>query len=204
MSSKSGVAKPWRILAIGAAVSIGIVVVSICLLHLIPEGRFLPEVVLTIQLISGILALVLVLAATAVIFSKLNLGDSDQAFGLPEGSIRATIALGLLLIFSIISVFLYSQLSLGRTSLLEGLSEEQFQTLDLESVYSSSQVKHQVVASDNGQESFVFYYDVRLRLKPTENGINLAEQLLTTLSTLVVAVAGFYFGSRAISTSRPD
>jgi hypothetical protein len=44
-------------------------------------------------------------------------------------------------------------------------------------------------------------YEVFLRVGPSEESSRLAQQLLTTVGTLVVAVAGFYFGSAATATA---
>jgi hypothetical protein len=44
-------------------------------------------------------------------------------------------------------------------------------------------------------------YDVTLQGSLSEDGARLAQQLLTTLATLVVAVAGFYFGTSAVAAA---
>lgn len=66
-----------------------------------------PEVEIAILTILGLLVLVAVLAAIAVYFQGIGLSDPKQALGLPEGSVRALLAIGLLLIVSIIVLFLY-------------------------------------------------------------------------------------------------
>ena len=43
--------------------------------------------------------------------------------GLPEGSIRAVIALSLIVLFAILSVFLYQGVSSGHVSIIENLSD---------------------------------------------------------------------------------
>jgi hypothetical protein len=74
--------------------------------------------------------------------------------GLPEGSIRALIALGLILLFFILAVFLYADLLHG-------------------------------TPGNPGPHGSA--------------GVDIAKQLATTISTLVVAIASFYFGSSAVS-----
>jgi hypothetical protein len=44
-------------------------------------------------------------------------------------------------------------------------------------------------------------YNVWLQTAVSDDGARLAQQLLTTVGTLVVAVAGFYFGSSAVSSA---
>jgi hypothetical protein len=99
-------------------------------------------IILPLLVVYGVVALLASLTVVAVVLAALNLSDPKGALGLPDGSVRALIALSLILIFTIVSVFL-------------------------------------------------LWY-------PLANAqSDLAKQILTTVSTLVVAVAGFYFGSRA-------
>ena len=56
----------------------------------------LGETALPLLAIGGVVVLVLLLTAVAIMFSILNLTDPRQAMGLPEGSIRAVIALSLI------------------------------------------------------------------------------------------------------------
>jgi hypothetical protein len=47
-------------------------------------------------------------------------------------------------------------------------------------------------------------YDVQREVGQSEASEDFASQLLTTVSTLVVAVAGFYFGTRAVAVARGE
>src|SRR3954454_9200915 len=49
----------------------------------------------------GVVALLGVLAAMAIAFKTMHLANQTQALGLPEGSVRAVIALSLILIFAV-------------------------------------------------------------------------------------------------------
>jgi hypothetical protein len=66
---------------------------------------------LPVLIITGVMALFATLALVAVTFSVAGLTDPNQALGLPEGSVRAAIALSLIVIFAITSIYLYSSLS---------------------------------------------------------------------------------------------
>jgi heme/copper-type cytochrome/quinol oxidase subunit 3 len=66
---------------------------------------------LPILVITGVMALFATLALVAVTFSVAGLSDETQALGLPEGSVRAAIALSLIVIFAITSIYLYSSMS---------------------------------------------------------------------------------------------
>lgn len=107
---------------------------------------------LTLILISGVAALMASLYIGGVIFNILKLSDSNEALGLPKGSVRALIALSLIVIYALMSVFLFQEIG--------------------------------------GTEP------------PNAEAINIAQQTLTTISTLVVAVAGFYFGTRSVETAK--
>ena len=65
---------------------------------------------LPVLVITGVMALFATLALVAVTFSVAGLADPHQALGLPEGSVRAAIALSLIVIFAITSIYLYSSL----------------------------------------------------------------------------------------------
>ena len=65
---------------------------------------------LPVLVITGVMALFATLALVAVTFSVAGLTDPNQALGLPEGSVRAAIALSLIVIFAITSIYLYSSL----------------------------------------------------------------------------------------------
>ena len=70
-----------------------------------------PTIKLPILVITGVMALFATLALVAVTFSVAGLADRTQALGLPEGSVRAAIALSLIVIFAITSIYLYSSLN---------------------------------------------------------------------------------------------
>ena len=109
------------------------------------------ELVVGLIVVLGVAVLLVLLFIMAAGFAALNLSDNRQAMGLPEGSIRALIALFLIVVWVILSVFLFGA--------LQGQSGDTATT-------------------------------------------RLAQQFFTTMSTLVVAVAAFYFGSRSVASAR--
>ncbi|HEX5808383.1 MAG TPA: hypothetical protein VFY25_06925, partial [Anaerolineales bacterium] len=102
------------------------------------------ELYMGMYIVLGIGVLLIMLTIMTIAFARLNLANSQQALGLPEGSIRALIALILLLVFIVLSIYIF-----------------------------------RVVGSSNPAMN--------------EDGAQLAQQLVTTLATLAVAVSGFYF-----------
>lgn len=74
-------------------------------------GRAVNDAVrLPVLVVIGVMALFATLALVAVTFAVAGLTDPKQALGLPEGSVRAAIALSLIVIFAITSIYLYSSL----------------------------------------------------------------------------------------------
>jgi hypothetical protein len=161
-----------------------------------------PEQAIAIILVAGVVILVSVLATTAVIFSHFGLQSPTEAFGLPEGSVRAMLALGLLLIFPIVAIFLYWQSSHPETEPLERVTAEQLNEIPGKELarVDRAQVPTAVPGAPvptPGPEIF----EVRRR-KSTEASDDLALQIFATSSTLLVAVAGFYFGTKAVAVAK--
>lgn len=114
------------------------------------------EIVLGLVVILGSCTLLYMLYLIALGFSLINLDDKTQALGLPDGSIRALIALLLILIWVILGIFLFSYVS--------GL--------------------------------------LNTKLTVSQDGIKFAQTFYATMSTLVVALAAFYFGTNSVKVAR--
>jgi len=154
------------------------------------------EVVLGILLVIGVVLLVVTLSFATAVFKSLGLSDPKSALGLPEGSMQAVIALSLILIFLITSVLLYQQVSepytIEETSLV--ITQDMLDTFPNDTIVYIQRVNQTV----NNETLF----NVGLKKEKTETSEDIAQQLITTVSTLVVAVAGFYFGSKTVTEAR--
>src|SRR5664279_5106315 len=73
----------------------------------VASGLKLPEIILTLLLLFGIVVLLGSIGALLVLLAGFGIIDPKEALGLPSGSVRAIIALTLILIFAIVSVFLF-------------------------------------------------------------------------------------------------
>jgi hypothetical protein len=154
---------------------------------------------LSLLAIGGVIVLILLLTVVATIFSVLGLTDKTQAMGLPEGSIRAVIALSLIVLFAILSVFLYQGVSIGNVSTIENLSDAdraQFikdhpSALDLQAVLSKDKDGRPFTNTDGTPKNL---YTVTYRnANPT--GDDFAKQMLVLLGTLMTAITSFYLGA---------
>lgn len=147
-----------------------------------------PEVEIAILTILGVLVLVAVLAAIAVYFQGIGLSDPKQALGLPEGSVRALLAIGLLLIVSIIVLFLYVDIGNDRGIQSITVPAKQQDTV-IHSLPPGS-----VLGTPNPVPNS---NDVSIQYAETEPpaAIDIAKQLVTLFGTLLASVVAFYFGS---------
>jgi uncharacterized protein YxeA len=174
------------------------------------------EIRMGILVVGSIATLMNVLYLVAAGFSEIQLTDAKQALGLPEGSIRAMIALILIMVFIIFGIYLFRSVSAGKPTFVEfvpvenKIDYEKHKEKNFRVQPINKTVKEKVkdaqgkdTAEEKDAEKLVGHaiYEV------TEVGADargLAQQLVTTIGTLVVAVAGFYFGSSTIRGLRKD
>lgn len=177
-------------------------------------GRFSehPTVGLSLLAIFGIMILFGSMALTASLFSTLGLHDRHEALGLPAGSVRAAIALSLVVLFATIAIMLFQSLARpdGKVQRLEGLSEED-KTLVLKQPGARVIGVRKVACSPAGTEAAApapaataaaaACFDVDLLATPGPEAVDVAKQLLTLIGTLMTSVTSFYFASRAAEAS---
>lgn len=68
---------------------------------------------LPMLVVAGVIALLGAIGFLVVVFAFFHLQNSTQALGLPDGSVRAIVALMLLIIFSILAVYYFEELANG-------------------------------------------------------------------------------------------
>ena len=146
-----------------------------------------PELMMGMLVVVAIATLMTVLFIVAAGFSSMNLTDSRQALALPEGSIRAMIALVLIMVFIIFGIFLFRKVG-SSTSTYIG---EVMTTSDAKIPTDRTAVFTPNIGPDGKLKSYYVYVFEPMN----EDGKRLAQQLITTVGTLVVAIASFYFGS---------
>jgi len=142
-----------------------------------------------------VIVLILILTIVSSIFWFLDLSDKTQAMGLPEGSIRAVIALSLIVLFAILAVFLYDNVG-GPVSTVENVSNaDRMQFIkdhpaakDLEAVVATKD--GQTVKDKAGNDLYTITYRT-----PDQTSDDFAKQLLVVLGTLMTAITSFYLGA---------
>lgn len=150
-----------------------------------------PEITLPILLVGGVLTVVLVLVIAVLLLSQCGLTDKSEALGLPPGSIRAVIALLLILIFGVTGLFLFGSYDGGETT-TANLTEAQVAQIPVEQIVSQE-------LSTQRLPSGARLIRVERNLPLGEGAREFATQLFTAVSTLVSAIAAFYFGTKAVA-----
>jgi len=149
------------------------------------------QVQLTFVAIFGVILLLATITLVAVSFALLKMNDNTQALALPEGSVRAIIALSMLVIFLMLSVFLYSdQATNSRPQTLNGLTKTQVDAIP----------KDEIVAGPTPATGSSMSVTILLPRNPVS--ADFAKQIFTSISTMVISIAAFYFGTRAVASAR--
>ena len=185
-----------------------------------------PTIGLPVMAIFGIMILFGALALVATLFQRLQLTNPSQALALPEGSIRAVIALSLIVLFAIISIMLYRSMSepykvtgltlTERTALLDKAADRVVM-VNLEEPCEAGAATAALAASAAAAASAAVpagakppcapedqRYTLHLRPPPAQESSDLAKQLLILVGTLMTSVTSFYFASRGASPPKPS
>lgn len=142
---------------------------------------------LTLLGLAGIVGLMAAISLISVALNTFGLNDKEEALGLPTGSVRAIIALSLIVFFIIASIYYFTNISTYTTSTLQNITPQQFSNIPVNNLVSST-----LLSTGN--------YDVIVQVTQPSASVDFAKQVLTTLSTLVVAISAFYFGTKAGTT----
>jgi hypothetical protein len=155
---------------------------------------------LPLMAILGIVLLFGTLALVAMLFQSLGLTDKAEPLALPPGSIRAAIALSLIVLFAIISIMLFQSM-VGQPYLLQGFTKAQMYGMVERSPGSVIQVVPAACAASVPEGGACAEADERYDLHLqgaglSESASDLATQLLTLVGTLMTSVTSFYFATR--------
>ena len=168
------------------------------------------ELLMGVFIVTAIISLMTLLYIMAAGFKLLNLTNRDQPLGLPEGSIRAMIALILIIAFIIFGIYLFRSVGDGVTSTLENkISADSLKKVNFNK-YKDFQTSIQTDERNRydsalQKEVTDTLYSIISVKKTSDDGNKLAQQLVTTVGTLVVAISSFYFGSTTVANAmRPS
>jgi hypothetical protein len=208
----------------GGAVGAGLVLVllpSMTLVFKMDDFRRNPTFGYPILAIFGIMMLLGALALVSTLFARLQLSARHEALALPPGSIRATIALSLIVLFALLAVMLYQSLSGAEPIVIKGVSEAAKQQLtadpnniDLRVTPVACPAAMTGVAAlaasappaaatagapppDPCNSGALFKYDVQIGHAASGPAVDFAKQLLTLIGTLMTSVVSFYFAAKS-------
>jgi hypothetical protein len=188
----------------GGAAGVGLVLVLLPTLAIIIgavsfNGSMI--VGLPVLAILGIMILLGTLSLVAMLFKQLDLTDPTQPLALPPGSMRATIALALIVLFAIFSITLYLSIAnAGTPYTVSGLRESERNALLMATpsrVVLAEDDQCAKPAADNACAAEDRRYKVVLRAASSSESIDFAKQLLVLVGTLMTSVTSYYFATRA-------
>lgn len=148
-----------------------------------------------IQVLLGSAVFISLISLVVLVFARLGLYNRSAALGLPEGSVRALLALILLIIFIIFANVIFGQLTsntMSQSVAFSGLTEEQVRAL-------GGPVENQRPVAPVAGEPQRWEGTYRVTA-PSEDAANLGHQVVTGMLTLVAAISAFYFGSASVTT----
>lgn len=163
----------------------------------------------------GVITLLLFLTIMGVVFKNLGLAHSNEALALPSGSIRAVIALSLIVIFIISFIYLNETFVHPSLVVSKGITLDQVHTMqasgativriDLETpnmnpnpayVVTTTPVPNSTSAVPAATSNQT--YDVWTASPTNQASQDLAKQVITLVGTLMASIASFYFGTKAV------
>jgi hypothetical protein len=156
------------------------------------------EYSLPMLVIDGAVIMIGVLGFASVVYALFGLDDKEQALALPEGSIRAVIAIMLIVMFAIMSIYLFNAISTRSLQSVSNLTQDQVTQL------KSDLNTHVMMVTEATDEAKKGTFTVLFSEKANGDGTDIAKQLIILLGTLVTAISSFYFGSKAGNASASD
>jgi hypothetical protein len=154
---------------------------------------FAPEFALPMLLLGGVVLVLAAIMALTNLYRHIQLQNKQHALGLPEGSIRAIIALILLFLFFIATTFIFSALTQeGPQNTLRGLTPAQFAQIPAMDIVSSTPIPATGTPTS---------YDVVVQRPLPAPAQDVGKNLVVLLGTLVTAVSSFYFGSKSATSA---
>jgi len=193
----------FAVLAIALGAGIVVAIALIWILYKVTSGwttdTIRTIVGLPLIVILGVTVLLIVIGLVAFSFQAIKLGNPQEALGLPSGSVRAIIALMLLVVFSIMSIFLFNSLSAPPLRTLEHVTQSGLNDMSSRVTIIRKQAEPAPAGAAGAAPEPL--YTVTFQETNGAAG-DLAKQLIVMLGTLVTAVASFYFGASNVVSAQ--
>jgi hypothetical protein len=151
----------------------------------------------TFNFIALLIIFMTALAASSIIFVSLKMGSNEEAFGLPSGSVRALLAIGIMILFVVFGLPVVSSHSEELSSRQATVPAEQVaevMRLNKEQGFLVRVLSSTGAAGTPGARTQLEIVQMN---SVTAAQMDLNKQMLTAIITLLTTVIGFYFGSRS-------
>lgn len=155
-------------------------------------------------IIIAIVISVLTFTVASAVFAAIGKGKDDKALGMPEGSIRALIALSLIALFFILATQMYSRVSANGVGKLESMSEESLKDLSIKDIITKEKIDSFLNSSADSLKTlhkYSYRYNVSIKVPVNSDAGDMAKNIIASFTALIAAISGFYFGSGASKQS---
>lgn len=184
------------------------------------NGR--PMVGLPVLAIFGLMILIGSLSLTSTVFHQLGLSSRTEALALPTGSIRAAIALALVVLFATISIMLFQKLAApnGEPYWIENLSESELTNVEKQNAdrlvvavpmacaakpaRAASSAGGSALGDASNQTPAPSCYRAQFIPSVSKDAVDIAKQLLTLVGTLMTSLTSFYFANASTRSAGKD
>ena len=199
-----------------------LLVAGYCVYSFYPKelGNTQEAMALSAVVLTGLFLIVVLMAALVIVYQVLGLSDSQQALALPEGSVRALLALSLVLVFVCLAGFLYNEVNnvITKSGSVKHINDTRLTELKGEFVVVYEPERNEknepayeqkkdangvpIVDADKNPvyDTAKPLYAATYYTKRSKDADDFAKQIFTTLATIFVSVISFYFGSSATSS----
>lgn len=156
-----------------------------------------PEHNETFNFIALLIIFMTALAASSIIFVSLKMGSNEEAFGLPSGSIRALLAIGIMILFVVFGLPVVSSQPEALSTRPTTVPTEQVAEIVRLNQEQGLIVKVLGSTGAAGTPGAQTRLEIVQMNNVTDAQMDLNKQMLTAIITLLTTVIGFYFGSRS-------
>lgn len=164
------------------------------------QSEHLATAAMPVIAVIGVFELIGTMVIVVVLFRYVGLASPDQALGLPDGSVRAFLALSLLVLFGILTVFLFDSLADGTVERhITGLPADYTkETFSKDHPLATNVMLVPILAAD---KKTTVSNDIYWQEPRDPSSTDFAKTLLTLMGTLMTAVISFYFGANTVSSA---
>lgn len=178
----------------------GVALTFLALIGFFAIAGALPNNSLGFGALAGVAIISVSLTALIILARAMGIADPSAALGLPPGSIRALLALGLAIVFVAVASWTLGGLfdPTGRQVAQLTLPSNEVGTLQ-QRYPATDYMTFETQRPATGDAGSLSEVKVYLKRGIDQNLVDLAKQILTVSATVLVTIIGFYFGSNSAS-----